>query len=374
MNCNLTDIPTEVVIQSRSQEWEGPRSPERIRIGDQILDWSDAPVAYAGDQILLVDGLPYGWARSAGYRPHREGGWAWGSVYRLLIGWQVLRSTRALNQGDADVDMAPLARFPCPDRAEADRAARSLVTRNLASLNGHLRVALVWQDAQGLSEPIAMLDGRNHPRGEAVAAMTAGDWLEWDWVAPDVDEAGDAPTPPASESPRMEADHTHDTTEDVGEQIVLVVRYESHPAAVQPAQVFANGHLVQITDGAGNEVPPPAHSMAEIRLALQHQGYAPDYSAWSWLGRGDPPRRRREVWARHGNGHSEPEPAWDVPSLRTGPHAPVPHPHHSPAVLASMEVAAKRRANEDPSRPDPYWRETWTPGRTWDLAMHGIGG
>jgi hypothetical protein len=370
----MTDnrIPARILVVSHGDDLDAPKTPIGVVVDGQRIDWADAPVTRTDNpKALIYDGRPYRFAASAGYRPHPEGGFAFGAIFRLLQGWQVLISNAHLATGQTPV-MVPAQPFPHQDRAEASDFARLLATRNKASLGSNLVCQIAWRDGDDLGEPVAELDAREHTRSEAAAALLAEQGLAWDWEIVQEDGPGDAPTSPGPESPE-ETDRDHDTMEPGTEQIVLCVIYESEGAAVQPAQLKTIGQLVEITDGDGNPIQPPAHSIAEIRLALQHQGYSPEYPAWEWLDRGSPPRRRREVWTRSIE-TAEAGPAWDVPSLRAGPHAPNPTPQHSEAVLARMAEAAERRAHEDPSRPDPFYRKTWTRSRGWDLGGSGIGG
>ena len=198
------DAPHEVYILTRNTGETTGWEPREIKIGDKpSIPWDKAPVE-GQDDLLLVNGLPYLWARSLGWAKGPNGSTDSVSAYKLLIGYNVLASFTACGKTSG---FAPLLSHPVQDRAEAESEARKVVTQNLSAYGTKVVARVVRQDGMEWSEPVAEVDGHKHQRHEAAKAILQGTWLPLDWT----DEAGDAPTPPApsSEAPPLEQEPTH---------------------------------------------------------------------------------------------------------------------------------------------------------------------
>lgn len=103
-------------------------------------------------------------------------------------------------------------------------------------------------------------------------------------------EAGEGAASPASESESRtgESDQDHSTTDNGNGQghgpdlmgtVALVVRYKG--MAPWPRETFMSGRLVKFYRD-GQEAEPPARSVGETRLAIQQQGYEPDWTGGGW--------------------------------------------------------------------------------------------
>ncbi|NIV30486.1 MAG: hypothetical protein GWN58_13610 [Anaerolineae bacterium] len=197
---NPTDAPQRVSVISRTPVYadESKRfyaeNPERqfaaIGLGGKSVEWADAPVEWDGN-LLLVNGLPYRHERQRESRRHED--WIYyNDSYRLQTGWQVLLSS-PLNP-----EPHPNLQNPTQDRAEAEITARQYVTQNRSAYNSKMVGHVVWQESPGsYGDPVATCDGAQFTREEAARSILKGEWLPFTYI---IDEAGDAPTSPASRS------------------------------------------------------------------------------------------------------------------------------------------------------------------------------
>ena len=160
-----------------------------IFIDGESVDWQDAPVEQDGN-LLLVNGLPYRYERQREIR--RRGDWTYYSdAYLLQAGWQVLLSSPFNPQPH------PNLQSPTPDWDDAVEIMRKYVTLNRSGYDSKMLGQVVWQERPGsYSDPVAICDGAQYTREDAARAILKGDWLPLTYN----DEAGDAPTPPASDS------------------------------------------------------------------------------------------------------------------------------------------------------------------------------
>ena len=243
--------------------------------------------------------------RSLGSRDNGEHG----TLYQRVIppGFQVLSTHHQLG-----TITSPLFPEPLADRDEASRRARALVTNNLAAFGTRARAELVWQEAPGeYSEPLAVLDGRNHSTADAIRARLQDRLLEWDEIhdPPEHERAEDAPpsSAPQPQSPQ-DIDCEHDTTTVRQSQAEMVVRYR---CAVPPAQMNGQGQVVTYAID-GDRIDNPHPTPARIQRWLLHNDYQPQYEDWRWLDNGPWPRRRLEIYVKALEPGEEPAP------VRTG--------------------------------------------------------
>lgn len=187
-------------------------------------------------------------------------------------------------------------------------------------------------------------------------------------AAEDNDEAGNAPTPPASGSLESETNPPHSTTDGDTGQVVLIIRYVGKPPL--PAKTFATGELLDYQDGNGSK--PPAHNIADIRLWLKTNGYGPDWSAWAWLDRGAGNIRRREVYRlREGAQPTEIVSHAELTALGKAAGT-VPEPVTEEMKQRWIEQANQRTGWHDPTRLDPFYRQNWNNGRGWRMGASGV--
>jgi hypothetical protein len=114
---------------------------------------------------------------------------------------------------------------------------------------------------------------------------------------PERPRAGVSRTPAREEAPVVEdRTHGHDTTDNDGRQVSLLVGYEG--AFPPPPETYYTGRIVQfILDG--KPVQPPADTAQTTRDWLHANGFSPDYVRWQALDRKVPDgelRHRLEVF------------------------------------------------------------------------------
>ena len=300
------NTPQRITVVSRSPLYDESKrfyaeNPKReymaIHLDGEFVAWSDAPVERDG-HLLLVNGLPY--RREHQRESQRRDDWDYYSdTYRIQTGWQVLLA-------DPDSPPHPNLQYPTQDRSEAVEIMRKYVTLNRSAYNAKITGQVVWQERPGVfGEPVAICDGAQHTRMDAGQAILNGEWLPLSYN----DEAGDAPTPPASEDPPAQEEPVqNDTTDPTPGQngseppptIVLEVRYQGTGQAVIPTGDYlgSTGDLVAYHDGRNDR--PPDDNIERLRLWLEGRGYKPAYPEWEWLDKGHGPRRRCEVYRRNG--------------------------------------------------------------------------
>ena len=207
---------------------------------------------------------------------------------------------------------------------------------------------------------LAALDDVERVMGERLAELEA----QHRFGHREKPEAGESQAPASADDDGSATNHPpHDTTNGDGRQISLIVGYLG--AFPPPPQTFATGQLVSYIED-GEPTQPPAHSLAETRLWLKAQGYAPDYTRWQAIDRAVPDgqrRKRLEVWVGNGNGTAETGGYWGSACAT---------PRHDPERLLAL---AQERFGDNGRKPDePFipesgqghdWRHPYAKLRGW---------
>ena len=238
---NPTEAPRRISVISRTPVYaddshrfyaENPE-PEFVAVylGGQFVDWPDAPVERDGN-LLLVNGLAY--RREHQHESQRRDDWDYyNDTYRIIAGWQVLLS------GPEDQQPHPNLQYPTQDRAEAVEIMRKYVTLNRSAYNSQMAGQVVWQERPGsYGDPVATCDGAQHTREEAAQAILKGDWLPITY-----NEAGDAPTSPASRSnPSTEGQEPTRTDDTIIRDLAQVRHVSPQWGAKRGTNAQKNGH------------------------------------------------------------------------------------------------------------------------------------
>lgn len=287
-------IPNEVYILKRSDKIGSNYQPVEIKIGDLHYPWDEAPVKVVNDHYLEVDGHPYRWHRSLGMREGPDSCTDAASAYRLMIGWRVM-CEYPTDSGPAMIP-AQSIKHPVDTFDEAEQIARSMVTRYLASLNSPLRVEIAWQHGTEFGEPVAGLDGNNYTRIQATRAMFSNEWLPLDYD--NHDEAGDAPTPPASRSTPSNDGQEPTRDKDTIIRDLAQVRTVSPEWGGQPGTNAVKAGITEVWD---------SRPFAEVEELVRSLGWRPigKQGAWQnpkWDAEAEQTRQKweRKLAARYG--------------------------------------------------------------------------
>ena len=179
-----------VAKRTRAKDHEAKWQWWGIQIDGESIPWADAPVEFGQDgRTLYINDIPY--AKEQKFRESTaDDWWIMSYVYRIQIGWQVLLYSPRNPQP------SPILRHPTQDRGEAETVARHYVTQNRSAYDSQMVGQVVWQDRDSYSDPVAICDGAEYTRQDAGLALLRGELLPLTYN----DEAGDAPTSPASRS------------------------------------------------------------------------------------------------------------------------------------------------------------------------------
>ena len=264
----MTDAPRTIHIISRTSRtdhdagWE----PWGVSLTGDILPWDQAQtrVQILSGNKVLADGQPYRYERRYGERA-RGDHWYVGHSYRLAVGYNVLAS---FTVGEAS-GFAPMMDHPVQSLDEAAAMARKLVTQNLSAYGTKVTAHIVYQNAAGYSEPLGTCDGSQFQRHEAATAILKGQWLPITWN----DEAGDAPTPPASRS--IPSDDGQEPTQEDD----TIIRDLAQVRHVSPQWGGKPGTNAQVN---GRSVPWDSRPFEEVEALVKSLGWRPMGKQGAW--------------------------------------------------------------------------------------------
>ena len=282
--------PRTIQVITRAKVWGDDQEPVAVQIDGQIVDWADAPIERDGDNLCL-DGKPYKFGKQLDAR--REDGWTYfANLYRLQIGYNVLTSHTLTGDGPMGPDLQHPVSF-----AEAVEYARSIVTRNLSAYGTKVKAHVVPQPQHGdiFGDSVAIIEGQLHTRQEAANALLRGEYLPLDWKD---DEAGDAPTPPASRSTPSNDGQEPTRIDDTIIRDLAQVRTVSPEWGGQPGTNAVKAGITEVWD---------SRPFAEVEELVRSLGWRPigKQGAWQnpkWDAEAEQTRQKweRKLAARYG--------------------------------------------------------------------------
>ena len=272
-----------IIFRVSRTDYDDTWQPWGVSFNGEITPWAEAAVTMKGSHVE-VNGQLYRRQRKYGERV-RDGFFYQGYTYCLMVGYNVLASTDFEGRPGPFV---PEFQHPVDTFSEAEEKARWLVTTLLAGQGTPLHVQIVPQRGLDYGEPVGELDGRQYTRYQAARTLLSGDYFPLDWTN---DEAGNAPTSPASRSIPSDDDQEPTQADDTIIRDLAQVRHVSPQwgaGAGTNAQV--NGRNVAWDERPFEEVEAMVKSLGWRPMGKQGGWWNPKFDAEA--------ERNRQEWER----------------------------------------------------------------------------